>query len=347
MQSTRRNLLKALAISPLLTSSAVFGKPPCTKSGHVNIFIHGMFFMEMSKDGNKNLIVYAAPAANHTLWGGVRGNLIKLGKQPINWTTVLEGGSPQTVDSDQIPADVPYSILRFNRSTTQVGNLTGTSSGNIVLPWPKEFVSIRKDTLRNFIPAASSKMPPESQVGQNILNLCSHNPLPQKQIGVVTCLRYCFDLSLPSLQGWTPSINFHFYMEPNLGNDIHHVNVALNDTKKLFEHGDDQFDLQLDESSGNIPTPIETGALPQEIGPEDELAVDEPLVGISQPILVLDTSAKVKNLFAPSLVAPKPSTAPRPGAHHPNEKDDKRGMLFDLTEPNLNPANCPHFFVGG
>jgi hypothetical protein len=192
----------------------------------------------------------------------------------------------------------------------------------ITLPWPCKFFSVRRDALLIFKPKPSNKTPTDTQVGQNILKLCGQNPNPKKKLGVVVGLQYGYDLKIPAFDGWNPSVNYHFYMEPDGVSDITHLNTALVEARDIFK-SPTEFDLQLDPSAEGSPTPLEIEDLPPGVNPEDELGIEEPFPtkGVS-------------------------STRP---AQPPKAKQLGRTLSLEVyPEPfvNLNPANCPNFYVG-
>jgi hypothetical protein len=143
MATTRRDLIKSLAFASLLPRPTLLAQPiTCNASGHINIFIHGLFFMQVSRDGHNNLEIFA-PMSDHTFWGDTRNNPIQLSSTTIDWSTALEGGQFQGI-TNKFPSDLPASVLRFSRTDTNVGDITGSPLGHIILPWPKEFLSLRR-----------------------------------------------------------------------------------------------------------------------------------------------------------------------------------------------------------
>jgi hypothetical protein len=342
MTITRRGLIKNIVFASLLPTSAISaGSISCTATGHINIFIHGLFFLEVSRDGKNNLVINA-PVSKHVLKGGTRSDPIVIGTTPINWSTVLEGGSFPGLDRG-FPKDLPTNILRFSRTDTGVGDMTGTPLAQIILPWPKEFLSIRRGYLKDFVPAASTKHTAHKAVGDNILTLYSQFPDLHNRLGVVNGFRYCFNLPFPPLPGWTPTINFHFYLDPLHENTIPAVNLALIDAKTLFANGNSEFDLQLDESIGNTTTVLEAeGNLPPEVRSEDELAFDE--------LIVAPTPGPLAGAAGPSVPLMQKSTA-KSGSGGAQKMQDHAIVASTNSQgtgaqANINPANCPTFFVG-
>jgi hypothetical protein len=194
--------------------------------------------------------------------------------------------------------------------------------------------------LRDFVPQHSPKGTGHQPVGDNILLQFAHDA--KKRVEIVLGFRYCYNLGFPPLPGWTPNINFHFFLDPTLGSTVQHTNKAFIDTQQLFKNGHTEFDLQLDESTGNTVTGLETANLSPETNPEDQLAFDELFTSLTPP-LALDAFGEIAPFMQES---PSTSTGHRP-AHGKLAKPamNRRSQLVGAFA-NVNPANCPNFFVG-
>lgn len=340
MTISRRKIIKSLAVASLLRAPAFPAAPiTCNSTGHINIFIHGLFFMQVSRDTNNNLtgnLEIFAPMSNHTFWGGTRNNPIQLDASTIDWSAALEGGSFPGL-TGKFPTGLPASALRFSRTDTNIGNITGSPLGHVILPWPKEFLSLRRGSLHDFVPQQSIKGTGHQPVGDNILLQFAHDP--QKRVEVVLGFRYCYNVGFPPLSGFTPNINFHFFLDPILGSSVHHTNTSLIDAKQLFANGNTEFDLQLDESTGNTVTGLETTNLPPETNPEDQFAFDELFTSLAPPMAVeaIGLAPFIQKSTAISY-RPAAGKQPKPSTHRPSR--------FVTAFANVSPANCPNFFVG-
>lgn len=281
--------------------------------GTINIMIHGLFFMEhKTVTGLGDVLVITAPdLSDHNFMGGAHDNLVVLNYQTIDWSTpgILKGGTPQpTVDG--IPRDVLSTILQFSGIVTKTGGIVGTGKGQIKLPWPNGFFSRRLGSTPIFLNT--------SQIGNDITSRCG------SQTGVVTGFAYSSDWPLPTLPGWGPTLNFHFYFQPPKAHDIDGVNNDLSLAAAIFGSGAKYFDLQMDDSNV-LTTPVGTGTFVPGLGVEDEISVDEKLQ------LVQPTSQKP---FLDCL-SQGGITIAAPVAGGAN-------FFYNLASP----ANCPNMFLG-
>jgi hypothetical protein len=282
-------------------------------TGNVNILLHGLFFMEAN--GN-NLEIYAPPTvSHHSFQGGVRGNIVDLNSitAPIDWS-----GGVLTGKTTADPSEVKPTILQFSRQNTVGAFQPKQRNRLIILPWPKQFFSMRLSGLDGFKYDHSGS----ATIGKEIERRCGAGR--NKVIGLVTGLQYSADLSGPVLPGETLDRNIHFYYDPGLPHDIHAVNDDLKKSKAIFSIGDG-FDLQMDENAPYPTTPLDDpGNLPDIIGltPEDGLTLNEPVkTGVDQ---------LVKKFFDAVISLREP-------------EDHKE--FIDRVHAMINPANCPNFFV--
>lgn len=287
----------------------------------LNIMIHGLFFMERSTDdsGVDFLEITAPDLGDHDLMGGVRNNLVVLNDQVIDWTkiTSIHGRAPQP-PLNPIPVDVPPTIMQFSRSSTSTGDLVHDDKGVIKLPWPRSFFSRRLGPIPKFLKT--------SKVGIEITNRSS--AAGNTNVGVVTGFAYDFDWPFPTLPGWVPTLNFHFFYQPPKGHDIKAVNVDLVNAGKIFGSPKD-FDLQLDPDHNTAVTPIGTGGFLTGVGTEDEVSLDEKLTRLN-PIQI--DIPKLLDCLGQQSEIPVIPVPVQGGAN-----------FFILL---ASTANCPNMFVG-
>jgi len=288
--------------------------------GHLNILLHGLFFMEAN--GN-NLEVYAPPTVSgHNFMGGTRGNITDLNAIPgaIDFTQpsgLLQG--KKTADEK----DVKPTILQFSRTETVGTFKTKQANRLIVLPWPQQFFSIRLGDLAGFKFDSSGS----AKVGTDIVTRCG-NAGKNKSIGLVTGLNYFADFPDPLLPGEVPSRNIHFYYDPGTGHDVNAVNADLINAQGIFT-ASSGFDLQMDKNSTFPVTPLDNPkVLPNTIRgltPEDGLSLGEPVkTALDQFVTELFENVITLRID--------------------DSKEEQQGFL-DRVHRMVNPANCPNMFV--
>jgi hypothetical protein len=261
MPLQRRTFLKTMALS-------AFGaalKPLAFADSQVNyynFFIHGLFFLEAKKlDSGKWVLEIKAPkVSGHVLLGGPRKNLGKLTDMDFTTNSGLPDNYAPTYDpshpENPIPTDIKPSILQFTKDETKVGNLAPYDPslylGRILLPWPKEFFSLRAD---NFPYITAGK----SVVADKIKGRCRDS-----KIGTVTCLQYPYNL---------PGA-YHIQLLACDYENVCHVNQALIEAKSIFKTPAN-FDFYIPSEMGATSTddPSVPGAVREDENSEKE---DEP-----------------------------------------------------------------------
>jgi hypothetical protein len=286
----------------------------------INIAIHGLFFMELNLSTN-NLEIYAPKVDGHLFAGGLRGNLILLSGL-LDWhDTGLIGKSPTwpkkndgSDDKSKIPLDLPATIVQFMRSETGVGDLIqdlGQLAGKVILPWPLKFYSLRCDSIQTTFPCKPSP------VGDNILKHCKKGGA-NTYLGSSACLTYKLANPFPPLLPFPWAFTIHLHLQPCLPHDLTAVNKDLANVAYVFPSPTDPkkpFKLEFDDSKPIPATTIGLGRCspPPGIVPEDEHALCEEQNQICPDELKLK-ELKLKGISGPG--------------------------------DNVNPANCPLFFVG-
>ncbi len=352
MSMTRRDLLAGIALTPLVAplqsalGASTFANPA---TGLLNVFLQGLFFLEVKQDADGPWLEITAPEmrTNHDLLAGVPGNLQDINHQIVNWRNVagLQHGTPK--GSGTIPSDVPNTMYQFTRSATGVGDIVGSNQGKILLPWPNNFFTIRQ-AARPGLKTRLPNKPPDSQVHNDIEKLSS------KTIGVVTLLQYAFSPNLPPIPEWPmPSINIHFYFQPKTPQQIKDVNEDLKNASPVFRN--DSFDLQIDENA-SATAPI--GAAPYPtigVSSQDELALNErvQIIPSRRCVPVQDCLGQLQScleeletdLSLAEQTGPNKETSPLDRQHGRISKDREKARR-SLSFMMASPANCPMFFVG-
>jgi len=272
---------------------------------NVNVLIHGLFFMTLNPATNF-LEIFAPVIPGHHFIGGVRGIRTDLAGKDATGKEV----TGKIVDLTQINLtgkrsagtidDVPGSVLQFLSSETGVGGIdTGNFltkfKGKIVLPWPKQFISIRNDTVDKF------RYKGTSAIGTKV-ELASRRK-GNAQLGVGVLLRYTLDAA--SSSDLASVLNLHFYLQPGHPHKIPEVNQDLRAAKPAFTIPD-RFDLELDE--GTEPDPIDPGG-DAGLGTteEDEKSVDE---DIDSPDIKLICANDPPMVMEPQTGTTQPAVSP-------------------------------------
>lgn len=296
----------------------------------VNIFLHGLFFLEQIDEGECQTLEIKAPdLSDHEFFGGMRGNFINLDYRTIDWThSGLKGGFPEPGPAPNIPGDLGPAIPQFSRSETGVGNLKSNwNRGRIRLPWPKEFFPRRAAEMPKYT-TRHPKNPTSRQVGENIYKFCKRGG--NYQLCLVTGLAYDYHLSFLHLRkGWDPNFNIHFYFEPLGGHNLDQVNKDLAAAAYIFDVPD-EFDIQLGKKTLATPTPIGTGGYRRGVNPEDDADLSETIHSLTANIAISEFEKFLGEQGAPVNV--------------PCIADDRQTSLLSLMM--ISSANCPHFFVG-
>ena len=321
--------------------------------GNVNIILHGLLFLELKKSASLTWLEITAPQlTDHNLLVGVPGNLQNINGKEIHWETSFQGGQPGVLNGG-IPGDVPREVFQFSRSGAETGDIDGTGiQGKIFLPWPAQWKTIR----RGDRPALDTRLPrksAEKQVQSHIKNRCN------TMIGVATVLSYNYPLSLPPIEGWSPSVNIEIYFQPKHREDIRNVNDDLTAaSKQLFKS--DNFDLIFDTGNSNASTPIGEVQYPDHSGLSvgDEISLNE-IVRVVDPKAVIDKTVKdaIATIQAyiltlpPIIVAPDTSAVRESLASQYARHDEKRPSQGDspiqpISVMMASPANCPMLFLG-
>lgn len=204
MTIPRRGILKMFALSPLFSISSALAsqsKRLVAPNVHpVNILLHGFFFMEYD-DTNKRLLVGSPFYVNHNV-GYIDRPAHQMqyipytATQPDDLTSTLAGDSSSAV---YFPSD----IMQFSKRETNntgimmidpsvgVGDVPGKYKCLLILPYPKDIVTIRSGgSLSDFNVAGS--------VGASIRR---HTGVP---LSLITCLQY-------DIQGTGPGFRIRSY----------------------------------------------------------------------------------------------------------------------------------------
>jgi hypothetical protein len=329
---SRRSIISMAAVAPLsswLISPTEVAEASSTVEGRLNVLIHGLLFMRMvDRESTPKVQLVAPRISGHKFIGGAPGNLQVLSGD-IKLLDGLRGMSPTWKGSDKtkIPLDIKPSILQFLSTETLTGNLktdVQSAFGTVLLPWPQEFFSLRCDGFSKYFESN-----PSTVVGKNIKAHCNNGAT---DIGVVTCLQYKCDFATPPLPGWIPTTNMHFYMLSSKGHDITTVNAALAEAANIFDGGTNPFDFRIVAMpSTPVPTPIgQDCSNVIGISALDELSLDEWPSGWQHGMSDL-VSRKQTDLHDTTK-----ATQPRSSAV----------AKVNPVDANLNPANCPNFYVG-
>jgi hypothetical protein len=284
----------------------------------INVLVHGLIFMRLSA-GHAYLelvIPKLIEGANpHLFVAGVHGNL-KAQTGTVDWLSIgLYGSTAQPVGMGQMPNNLKSSVPQFSISATGLESWNNAYIGGMVLlPWPKALSSIRCDYFdRAFLYDDSD--PSRRVIGETIKQNCRGKNVNAKT-GLVTCLEYTYDTSkgidTTAVPGWDPKLklNLHCCFEPLMKHKIYQVNDDLGQAAKVFQYPDN-FDLRMRVDAEDIFTNpgerCQTTA--SGIQTDDDLSLGE---GLDAGLLEQTKSLSVQSSF---LV-------------------------------NINPANCPNFFVG-
>jgi hypothetical protein len=241
------------------------------------------------------------------------------------------GGTP-SIDGETpgIPKDVSTSILQFTKSQTGVGSFKPDDPslyfGKVILPWPAGIIPLRLDT---FPPVDSGDSQHPKHVAPELINCCGLS-----QTAVAICLQYGYNFSGPVLPPTTPTMNLHLHMRccNDSGSTVDHINAALTDAAAIFTVPN--FDVQLKKvavvASGFDDQPPVLG-----VSPEDERAAIE------------DGACRVAKTPVGSLIKklPQHSKVPQKTTNTRAQAKSTEGGGI-VSQENVSPANCPHFFVG-
>lgn len=334
MSIRRREIIKSLVCVPTLFATRGYSANLVpfsnTVTGTVNILIHGLFFMQGNASNSQKwqLEIFAPQLTDHHVFGGSWENVRELTQDVDLTSSGLSGKNvPAMAPNSPIPADVETSIPQFSRDETKVGDLTGPYSRKITLPWPKTIKSLRRgDFDTYFRPQATAN----STVGDNITKYCKGQHR-SALLGTVPCLIY--DYNFPGLPGtnWSPTVNYHFYHEPcSDPTSTTHVNSALDEAAKLFQHSD-KFKLILGDPLSDDPVlPGSTDDQPVSgVKPED----DE--MSLSEDLYYSDWTS----------VCPH-QRSPQKRKHIEIFRDKNKKKFRQRYFFNVSPANCPNFYVG-
>lgn len=279
----------------------------------VNVFVHGLIFMRQNP-ADKSLLELIVPpltGLDHLFLGGVRevpDGLISLSANE-NWSTIgLNGKSaaPPPPNST-ISADVPSSVLQFSIKETNLGDWDPASfDGTLTLPWPLAFFSVRCDSFNRAFKYDKTRT---TVIGDNIAQHCKGGN-PDVRVGFITCLQYTYTKSI-TIDHWQPGRNLHCYFEPCQKHNIDDVNQDFSDAGDVFTNSD-VFDLQMERSAGSIVTGRDQNCSQiSGFNKEDDYSLtDDPIAQGDRGVCSLRVQ-------------------------------DDQGEL-----PNINPSNCPNFFVG-
>jgi len=283
---------------------------------HVNILIHGLFFMTYDPS-SQNLVILAPNITGHHFVGGVRGNRAQLSGD-VNLTSAgLQPGFPDFPGDPltTVPRDVKGSIPQFTRDETGLGDFSTDSSrfvGRIILPWPGRFHSLRCDDL-----ATTFDYDPHSFVGARIE--ARSRAKGSSMIGVVLCLRY--KVANPNQVPWPANLNPHYYLQPCLPHDADGVNDDLYQASFCFTNHD-KFDFRMLKPKTPIPR------------------TDPGLNKCNDNPPGLDPNGADEN----SLDEENAAHAPDVMSICAQDKADTANG--GPGEPAVSPANCPIFYVG-
>jgi hypothetical protein len=337
MPLNRRDILKTLLMSPFfglagkLPASAMSGFTP----GTLNVLLNGLFFMELdnSDPTNPKLLIHAPKLTDHDFVVGTRDNLQT--STGFDWSTGfgLTGGRPTFNQSQDIPDQVPTSILQFTKKETGFSALQpDNGSGNlyfgtVTLPWPKNsMISLRPDNFPPFDPGTAQT---PKNVAPKIMKRCRTS-----QIGNIICIQYECTFSGPVLPPASPVMNVHLDMrccDDNAGTPDH-INTALAEAAGVFQpdpQNPGSFDLQLQKNAHIVKSPFEPQPQLPGVPLEEERAPNEDPGGCpNMPVLAISS---VKNPL--SKAKKRQSTAAIQG----------QGTV---SAANVSPANCPALFLG-
>ena len=241
MKTDRRSFVKMLsygalscAVSGSLTDSLL---AECTPSSMVCILLHGLFFMGFK--GN-NLIVATPQFKPHHFGIREQGGaiIVPIPGQDLNWTAV------GLVDNIASTKTFPLNVPQFSAKDTGVGEFmpagTSTHQFQLILPRPQVIHGFRQDLLIDFEQCTESKHPKPAglkPMQENIISSCGGS-----RTGHFALLT---GLIFNKTSMWTRKNVVSFYAEHlnscNLKKDD--VNAALNEGKKLFAAGIQNFDL--------------------------------------------------------------------------------------------------------
>lgn len=318
----RRDLIKTLALSPLLLNSSLrsfalknslMQTPPPSK---VFILLNGFFFLEYQQN---KFVVTAPEIDDHDYQIGTPDNGgIDLQKVPgPNNLLDLSDPSFGLVGDSSCTPRFPPELLQFSKGETGVGDLNGTFHFRRILPCPLDIIPLRKGNRSDF-PALAGN------IKQNIDNHATAQSA--KQISLVTCLVY---------NGTTNKIcsgtkRCHFYAEPDCELGLDHLNHALGQAKLLFAH-QDKFDLQFDTTKR---PPLVKAQPPAS---EDNRAAD--LRDINDEIPLSD-------IINVCINSPMESQRTRPGTQRANSAPKDDSTVPDVTQITaVNVANCGQYGV--
>jgi hypothetical protein len=310
--------------------------------GKLNIIVHGLLFLELKS--NSVLAITAPQLDKHNLLMGTPGNLQNINNQEIHWESIpgVTPGTPATPFIEGIPQDVPSTLFKFNRNTTDVGNINlAGDQGKIFLPWPNSWDTIRRGGRPKLTSRLLGTKDPKKQVRTHIERLCS------TQIGVATVLTYDFTVSLPSIPNWSPTVNVEIYFQPDNPEKVSEVNDDLaTASKKLFSS--DSFDLKIDEKDGGLSasTPIGQTKYPEHSGLSvtDELSLNEKIMLINP----FDLSNPLRKcLVSLQSFLLQQVTVQGQTVKHPSEQNSDAELERYSLMMMASPANCPMFFLGG
>ncbi len=277
----------------------------------VYIFIHGLFLMRKTGD---NLEILAPKITGHHFIGGVRGTRKDLsGQGQQDLTSIGLAGKIAAGMGKPSLDDVDGSIMQF--PATDVNGITNDPTkfvGSILLPWPMEFISVRKGDIKT-----KFKYVPTSKIGKKITANAGNKG--RTDVGVVTLLRYAFSADIPL--GGVSQLNIHYYLQPCKAHNVTAVNIDLGEAANCF--GDSRaFDLRLIDD-GHDPDPTQaTGDSNLGTTVEDEQSIDEEIEESPDIQLICQNDPLVTEIEPAS-----DQSAVDPGI------------------PAVSPANCPTFFV--
>ncbi|HET8887988.1 MAG TPA: hypothetical protein VFQ41_03725 [Candidatus Angelobacter sp.] len=313
-------------------------------NGSLNIILHGLLFLELNKNSKLTWLEITAPKLpKHNLLMGTPGNLQNINNQRIHWETGmgLTPGTPRQPFDEGIPEDVPDTLFRFNRNTTDVGDIDLTGDqGKIFLPWPGQWDTIRRGNRPNLASRLPGKALPK-RVNIHIERLCS------TQIGVATVLTYDYTTNLPPLPNWSPNVNIEVYFQPDNPETVAEVNADLRTASQVL-FSSDNFDLKFKEDDNSIrtSTPIGKTKYPAHSGltVTDELSLSEK-VTLLDPLKIPDGLRDCLSSLESYLLL-QSSNPGLSGTDASKTITDERAERY-MSYMMANPANCPMFFLGG
>jgi hypothetical protein len=284
---------------------------PMAPMAPINVLVHGLIFMRLSS--GQTYLELVVPKLSegssnpHLFVLGVR-HFLKAPNDPVtDWRDIgLYGSTADHVDPGQKPSNLKPSVLQFSISAT------GLDSWNSAYEDGKIYLRWPKrfSSIRcDYFDRAFLYAPTgrAGAIGDTIKENCRGKD-PNAKTGLVTCLEYDYDPAVGvNIPGWQPGLNLHCCFEPLIKHSIDDVNEDLGQAASLFRYPQN-FDLRMRPEAGSVITN------PGELCPDSANGVQ-----------VGDDLSLGEGLDH-ALAQKKPSS---PG-----------------TNRNVNPANCPNFFVG-